>query len=53
MTAAFVVFAGTGWLALEARGFAIVNIVFVLVWLGLAFVLVRENRRLSAARAED
>ena len=53
MTAAFVVFAGTSWLALDARGFAIVNVVFVLVWLGLAFVLVRENRRLSAARAED
>ena len=53
MTAAFVVFAGTSWLALEARGFAIVNVVFVLVWLGLAFVLVRENRRLSAARADD
>jgi len=53
LTAAFVVFAGTSWLALEARGFAIVNVAFVLVWLGLAFVLVRENRRLSAAKADE
>jgi len=53
LTAAFVVFAGTSWLALEARGFAIVNAVFVLAWLGLAFVLVRENRRLSAAKADE
>ena len=53
LTAAFVVFAGTSWLALEARGFAIVNVVFVMLWLALAYVLWRENRRLSAARAED
>jgi AAA family ATP:ADP antiporter len=53
LTAAFVVFAGTSWLALEARGFAIVNVVFVLVWLGLAVVLLRENRRLSAAKADE
>jgi AAA family ATP:ADP antiporter len=53
MTAALVVFAGTSWLALEARGFAIVNVVFVMLWLALAFVLWRENRRLSAARADE
>jgi AAA family ATP:ADP antiporter len=53
LTAAFVVFAGTSWLALEARGFALVNAVFVLVWLGLAIVLVRENGRLSAAKADE
>ncbi len=53
LTAALVVFAGTSWLALEARGFAIVNVVFVMLWLALAYVLWRENRRLSAARAED
>jgi AAA family ATP:ADP antiporter len=53
LTAAFVVFAGTSWLALEARGFAMVNVVFVVLWLALALVLWRENRRLSAAKAED
>jgi AAA family ATP:ADP antiporter len=53
MTAAFVVFAGTSWLALEARGFAMVNVGFVMLWLALAVLLWRENRRLSAARADD
>jgi AAA family ATP:ADP antiporter len=53
MAAAFVVFAGTSWLALEARGFAVVNVLFVLVWLALAFVVLRENRRLSAAKADE
>jgi AAA family ATP:ADP antiporter len=53
LTAAFVVFAGTSWLALEARGFAMVNVVFVTLWLALALVLWRENRRLSAARADE
>lgn len=53
LTAALVVFAGTSWLALEARGFAIVNVVFVMLWLALAYVLWRENRRLSAAKADE
>ena len=53
LAAAFVVFAGTSWLALEARGFAAVNVVFVLLWLALAFVVLRENRRLSASRADE
>ena len=53
LTAAFVVFAGTSWLALEARGFAIVNVVFVMLWLALAYVLWRENRQLSAAKADE
>jgi hypothetical protein len=48
-----VVFAGTTWLALGARGFAALSMVLVVVWLGMAFVLVRENRRLlAAAQAE-
>ena len=53
LTAALVVFAGTSWLALEARGFAIVNVGFVMLWLALAYVLWRENRRLSAAKADE
>jgi AAA family ATP:ADP antiporter len=53
MTAALVVFVGTSWLALEARGFAMVNVVFVTLWLALAVVLWRENRRLSAAKADE
>ena len=53
MAAAFVVFAGTSWLALEARGFAIVNVAFVILWLAIAVVVVRENRRLSASKADE
>jgi AAA family ATP:ADP antiporter len=46
--AAFVVFAGTAWLALDAGGFALVNLGFVAVWLVLAWALVRRNRRLAS-----
>ena len=53
LAAALVVFAGTSWLALGARGFAAVNIVLVLAWLAVALVLLRENRRLSAATARE
>ncbi len=48
LMAAAVVFAGTAWLGLEAKGFAAVNLAFVMVWLLVAAVLVRENRLLSA-----
>jgi hypothetical protein len=47
-----VVFAGTNWLALEARGFAVLNLAVVSLWLTAAVVLVRENRRLSADTGE-
>ena len=36
------------WLALSVRGFAVVNLVIVVLWLGLAASLARENRRLMA-----
>ena len=36
------------WLALSVRGFALVNLVIVIVWLALAVSLARENRRLTA-----
>jgi AAA family ATP:ADP antiporter len=48
LTAAFAVFAGTAWLTLETRGFAVFNLVLVALWLLVAVVLVRENRRLSS-----
>jgi ATP:ADP antiporter, AAA family len=53
LVAAFVVFAGTNWLALEARGFAVLNLAVVAAWLMVAVVLVRENRRLSAPKASE
>ena len=52
LAAAFVVFAGTSWLALEARGFAAVNIVLVLAWIAIAVVLNRKNRQLSASESK-
>jgi len=48
LLAAFVVFAGTAWLALDTRGFAVLNLGFVAVWLVLAWVLVKRNRQLAA-----
>jgi len=36
------------WLAMSVRGFALVNLAIVLVWLALAASLARENRRLTA-----
>jgi AAA family ATP:ADP antiporter len=47
MLAAGLVFAGTSWLALGVRGFAWANVGLVVVWLAVAVLLVRENRRLS------
>ena len=48
LAAAFVVFAGTAWVTLDASGFAIVNLCFVAVWLVLAVALVRQNRKLTS-----
>jgi AAA family ATP:ADP antiporter len=45
--AAFVVFAGTAWLALDASGFAMVNLGLAAAWLVLAWALVRRNRQLT------
>ena len=50
---AVVVFVGTTWLALETRGFALLNVGVVLVWIALAVVLVKENRRFSARQGES
>jgi AAA family ATP:ADP antiporter len=36
------------WMALSVRGFALVNLAIVIVWLLLAVGLARENRRLTA-----
>ena len=47
LAAAFVVFAGTAWVTLDASGFAIVNLCFIALWLVLAVALVRRNRQLT------
>ena len=48
LLAAAVVFAGTAWLALDTSGFALLNLGFVVIWLALAWALVKRNRRLAA-----
>jgi AAA family ATP:ADP antiporter len=48
LAAAFVVFAGTSWLTLDADGFAAINLALIAVWLVLAVALVRRNERLTA-----
>jgi AAA family ATP:ADP antiporter len=47
LSAAFVVFAGTAWVTLDANGFAVVNLCFVALWLVLAVALVRRNKALT------
>jgi AAA family ATP:ADP antiporter len=49
VVAAGLVFAGTHWLSLHGANFAVVNLVLVVVWLGLVFVIVGRHRALSAA----
>jgi AAA family ATP:ADP antiporter len=49
VAAASAIFAGTAWLTLGTRGFAVLNLALVALWLLVGDVLVRENRRLSAA----
>ena len=44
---------GRAWLALEARGFAVVNLALVVLWLLVAVLLVRENHRLSSSVAGE
>ena len=46
---AALVYAGTHWLALHVSGFALVNVVLTLVWLGVALLILGENRKLAAA----
>lgn len=51
LAAAFVVFAGTTWVVLDADGFAVVNLALIAAWLVLATALVRWNRRLTERTA--
>ena len=44
------VFAGTSWLSLNVAGFGKANVLLVLLWLGLAALLLREYNKVSAAR---
>ena len=43
---AVVVFVGTTWLGLGAPGFALTNVILVCLWLGVAFLLLRQHGRM-------
>ncbi len=47
-----VVFAGTTWLGLGARGFGFTNLVLIAAWLVAAFLLLREYGRIMRQRVE-
>lgn len=53
MLAAGVVFVGTTWLALEQRSFAAVNVVFIVLWLGVSFLVVRRYKALAASHDNE
>ena len=48
MLSGITIFVLLQWLALSVRGFALVNLAIVVVWLLLAASLAKENRRLTA-----
>jgi AAA family ATP:ADP antiporter len=49
--AVVMVFIGTTYLGLSARGFAVVNVIWVLVWLALAISVRRKYRALTMAQS--
>jgi AAA family ATP:ADP antiporter len=49
---AALVFAGTTWLGLGARGFALANLVLIAAWLAVAVLLLREYGRIMRKRVE-
>jgi ATP:ADP antiporter, AAA family len=48
LLSAAIVYAGTTWLAMGVRGFAITNVVLTLAWLAVAALLLREHRQVVA-----
>ena len=53
VSSALIVLAGTQVLALSFRGFALVNLALVVVWLIVVFALSRENRKVEAGEVPD
>jgi len=48
---AVLVYVGTAWLGLGARGFGSANLFFAVVWLAVAYLVLREYRALTARAA--
>lgn len=54
VSSAAIVLIGTAWVGLRFTGIALVNLGLVLVWLGVAALVIRRHRELSArAQAEE
>jgi AAA family ATP:ADP antiporter len=51
MLSAGVVFVGITYLQLSATGFAIANIIGAILWIGIAFMLLREYKKISKTEA--
>ena len=47
------VFAGLNWLQLKSTGFAFLNVGVTAIWIFIAFLLLKEYRRLAAANVPD
>jgi AAA family ATP:ADP antiporter len=52
LLSAALVFAATNWLALQASGFALVNLALIVVWLGVVAAVIRRHRQLSVQTAQ-
>jgi AAA family ATP:ADP antiporter len=51
MLSAGVVFVGITYLQLSTTGFAIANIIVAILWIGIAFMLLREYKKISKTEA--
>jgi AAA family ATP:ADP antiporter len=51
LLSAGVVFAGLNWLQLKSQGFAVVNLTVTGLWIFIAFLLLKEYRKLTAAKS--
>jgi AAA family ATP:ADP antiporter len=50
---AALVFVGTSWLALQAPGFAVLNLALIVAWVAVVMLALRRHRELSARAQAD
>lgn len=48
-----IVFVGANWLMLESRGFGMVNVVIIVLWLLVSFLVVRRYKALAAEMPDE
>jgi len=49
---AIIVYLGTTFLALSVEGFAVINVICILVWIAMTVRIIREHKRLKAGTGE-